>query len=146
MQKTRKPGSFQFWVALSPEHSPGRTISRPQISRLCLGGDPSVQHVTQNWEEANELEAFTVFVGSLYSLHWNGNNTISLAVYGRNSLPKRPKASLASGKSEGGGALTRFSISVLSLKIKIWDFPGGPVAKTLRFQCRRLGYHPWSGN
>ena len=26
------------------------------------------------------------------------------------------------------------------------DFPGGPVAKTLRSQCRGLRFDPWSGN
>ena len=31
---------------------------------------------------------------------------------------------------------------------KEWDrdCPGGPVAKTSRSQCRRLGFDPWSGN
>ena len=24
-----------------------------------------------------------------------------------------------------------------------WDFPGGPVVKTLRFQCRGHGFDPW---
>ena len=24
--------------------------------------------------------------------------------------------------------------------------PGGPVVKTLHFQCRRHGFHPWLGN
>ena len=27
-----------------------------------------------------------------------------------------------------------------------WDFPGGPVVKTLSFQCRGRGFDPWSGN
>ena len=27
-----------------------------------------------------------------------------------------------------------------------WDFPGGPVVKTLRFQCRGLGFDTQSGN
>ena len=26
------------------------------------------------------------------------------------------------------------------------DFPGGPVVKTPCFQCRGLGFDPWSGN
>ena len=30
-----------------------------------------------------------------------------------------------------------FRISVL------WDVPGGPVLKTLYFQCRVCGFHPW---
>ena len=28
----------------------------------------------------------------------------------------------------------------------LWDFPGGPVVKTLCFQCRGHGFDPWSGN
>ena len=27
-----------------------------------------------------------------------------------------------------------------------WDFPGGPVVKTLCSQCRGHGFDPWSGN
>ena len=27
-----------------------------------------------------------------------------------------------------------------------WDFPGGPVAKTLCSQCRGPRFNPWSGN
>ena len=27
-----------------------------------------------------------------------------------------------------------------------WDFPGGPVIKTLCFQCRGRRFDPWSGN
>ena len=27
-----------------------------------------------------------------------------------------------------------------------WDFPGGPVAKTLTSQCRGPRFDPWSGN
>ena len=26
----------------------------------------------------------------------------------------------------------------------IWDFPGGPVAKTTYSQCRGPGFNPWS--
>ena len=26
------------------------------------------------------------------------------------------------------------------------DFPGGPVVRTLRFQCREHGFDPWSGH
>ena len=29
---------------------------------------------------------------------------------------------------------------------KSGDFPGGPVAKALRSQCRGPGFNPWSGN
>ena len=32
------------------------------------------------------------------------------------------------------------------LRVWSWDFPGGPVAKTLCSQCRGLGFDPWSGN
>ena len=31
-------------------------------------------------------------------------------------------------------------------KVMLRDFPGGPVAKTLRSQCRGPGFDPWSGN
>ena len=26
------------------------------------------------------------------------------------------------------------------------EFPGGPVVRTLRFQCLGLGFNPWFGN
>ena len=29
---------------------------------------------------------------------------------------------------------------------KNWDFPSGPVAKTLRSQCKEPGLDPWSEN
>ena len=32
------------------------------------------------------------------------------------------------------------------LKSDCGDFPGGPVVKTARFQCRGRGFDPWSGN
>ena len=31
-------------------------------------------------------------------------------------------------------------------KMGVGDFPGGPVAKTPRSQCRGPRYNPWSGN
>ena len=36
----------------------------------------------------------------------------------------------------------------IKCKIKsnnIWDFPGGPVVKTLHFHCRGHRFDPWSG-
>ena len=32
------------------------------------------------------------------------------------------------------------------LKVPLWYFPGGPVAKTLGSQCRGPRFDPWSGN
>ena len=32
------------------------------------------------------------------------------------------------------------------IKNKMGDFPGGPVAKTPRSQCRGPGFAAWSGN
>ena len=32
------------------------------------------------------------------------------------------------------------------VKGDFWDFPGGPVAKTARSQCRVPRWHPWLGN
>ena len=34
----------------------------------------------------------------------------------------------------------------LALRMKSGDFPGGPMGKTLRFQCKGPGFDPWSGN
>ena len=31
-------------------------------------------------------------------------------------------------------------------RARFWEFPGGPVVKTLRFHCRGRGFNPWSGN
>ena len=31
-----------------------------------------------------------------------------------------------------------------ALKIKVWDFPSGPVVGTLCFQCRGRGFNPLS--
>ena len=31
-------------------------------------------------------------------------------------------------------------------KVRWWDFPGGPVTRTLRSQCRGPRLDPWSGN
>ena len=28
----------------------------------------------------------------------------------------------------------------------IWEFPGGPVVRTLGFHCQGCGFNPWSGN
>ena len=32
------------------------------------------------------------------------------------------------------------------LKKNFWDFPGGPVVKTLRFHCQGREFDPWSGS
>ena len=31
-------------------------------------------------------------------------------------------------------------------RLRTWDFPGGPMAKTPHSQCRGPGFDPWSGN
>ena len=42
--------------------------------------------------------------------------------------------------------LSTISASGLTLEMTvIWDFPGGPVVKSLRFQCRGRGFDPWWG-
>ena len=35
---------------------------------------------------------------------------------------------------------------LLPQRLQKGDFPGGPVAKTPRSQCRGPGFDPWSGN
>ena len=32
-----------------------------------------------------------------------------------------------------------------AINTKVRDFPGGPVVKTLLFQCKGCGFDPWSG-
>ena len=36
--------------------------------------------------------------------------------------------------------------NLMQLKLDFWDFSGGPVTKTLYFQCRGCGFYPWLGN
>ena len=45
------------------------------------------------------------------------------------------------------GAVMYSMLSVAnSIVLCFWEFPGGPVAKTLRPQCWGLEFLPWSGN
>ena len=37
-------------------------------------------------------------------------------------------------------------IKTFKNKVLFWDFPGGPVAKTLHYQCRRPQFDSYSGN
>ena len=53
--------------------------------------------------------------------------TLYLEVYGRNSMD--------------------LEVASLFQNNQFWgDFPGGPVVKTLCFQCRGCRFHLWSGN
>ena len=54
--------------------------------------------------------------------------------------PVLPEEILAGAGGCGAEALEATS------KVSTWDFPGGPVAKTLHSQCRGPMFHPWSGN
>ena len=40
----------------------------------------------------------------------------------------------------------RKSLSLVPVKVLEKDFAGGPVAETLRSQCRGPGFHSWAGN
>ena len=42
--------------------------------------------------------------------------------------------------------LHRFMVVLMRLKNIRWDFPGGPVVKTLCFHCKGHRFGPWSGN
>lgn len=54
---------------------------------------------------------------SLYPLHWNGNNTISLAAYGGSYLTESPKAIWPQACCKGSGPPPhRQTISVLTMK------------------------------
>ena len=37
-------------------------------------------------------------------------------------------------------------VALVKFKRRLWDFPVGPVAKTLCPQCRGPGFDPWLGN
>ena len=50
------------------------------------------------------------------------------------------RAWLETGRVTEGNALE------LGFEAEPRDFPAGPVAKTLRFQCRGPQFNPWSGN
>ena len=54
----------------------------------------------------------------------------------------------AEGGGFGSGNLGRgtWRSQVPAFKAGPRDFPGGPVVKALRSQCRGPGFHPWSGN
>ena len=49
-------------------------------------------------------------------------------------------------KSQWLGSKTTLKENVKKKNRTSWDFPGGPVVKTLRFYCRRHKCDPWSGN
>ena len=40
----------------------------------------------------------------------------------------------------------RIRVHTAICKMDNWDFPGGPVVKTLRPQCRVPEFNSWSGN
>ena len=44
------------------------------------------------------------------------------------------------------GARPASRTNVGNKKCLSWDFPGSPVVKTLRFQCRGREFDSWSGN
>ena len=49
---------------------------------------------------------------------------------------------------KGGQAGTGAAAFVTSLysDFTFWDFPGGPVVKTLHFECRGHRFDPWAEN
>ena len=40
----------------------------------------------------------------------------------------------------------RIRVHIAVSKMDNWDFPGGPLVRTLCPQCRRPGFNSWSGN
>ena len=44
------------------------------------------------------------------------------------------------------GANSPFPEGFTAGVVRLGDFPGGPVAKIPRSQCKVLGFNPWSGN
>ena len=81
---------------------------------------------------------------SLYdSLHEHG-------LYSQNAWHRMQALSLVTVET-WSSYLTCLCFSFLTckmglIKVPSWDFPGGPVVKTPRSQCRGPGFDPWSGN
>ena len=57
----------------------------------------------------------------------------------------RAAAWKTTGRIRGRQNLRLHPLSTKSERV-FWVFPGGPVAKTLRSQCKRARFDPWSGN
>ena len=49
-------------------------------------------------------------------------------------------------KNSTGHSQRMIGNKCVSWKLVNWDFPGGPVAKTLHFQCRGPRFNPWEGS
>ena len=61
----------------------------------------------------------------------------------KDALIKPSKYTVEDPKAQRGLFAYCYLTSVIH---NIGDFPGGPVVKTLCFQCRVQGFEPWSGN
>ena len=65
--------------------------------------------------------------------------------------PTSPHPTHRETKAEGGRRTSKKSSFLTPLRgphedTGAWDFPGGPVVKTLCSQCRGPGLDPWLGN
>ena len=46
----------------------------------------------------------------------------------------------------GASETPTFSASIQTIRKVHWDFPGGPVVRSLHFHCRGFGFNTWSGH
>ena len=71
----------------------------------------------------------------------------SLASVRAGQVPHRPVGTEATaGEVHFGASFLSFRSFFLKYVIYFWNFPGGPVARTLCSQCSGPGLDPWSGN
>ena len=123
-------------------------------SLVCLAGrlgwaGPVRAHVASgkrgSWHQSSELCKWG-FQWWRWKLHGLlrplGSHMMPLISYPIGWSSQRPAQVLEEGRQIlplGGRGVNRFTTV-------FWEFPGGPVVRTLHFHCQRPGCNPWSGN
>ena len=156
----RALGSLQAWPLLHRSsqglvsHQPLSCLQAPQCQQDQL---PAGEHVSGPAEPQPALP-----IRQQASDHQQGAlcpsaghpDAVSMPprVPGRAQAASNPKHVVAENiQNEGKVSPSRRSPGACSengilIRALAWDFPGSPVVKNLRFQCRGRGFDPWSGN
>ena len=142
----RKGKILKFWLANRKLLNRKRIVFRP-IAEADLIWQRNVRNQLPQFSDKKWLHAEAMYPG----LHFVAENTTNISQLGKNLRPKNPlvlfattQATLQTSKMMEQQVLNQkkgkkdWSYATKENKnTKIWDFPGGPVAKTLYFQCRR---------